>query len=1086
MMPLVERLLRELQLSLYLPHFERNHLTDDLLATLTDADLKEIGISSLGHRKQILAAIASVARTPAEAQLRAVVVLFADLTGYTRLTRELPSEDMHVLLSEFFSQFDAILRQTGGTVSHIGDCVMAVFGTERSHGNEAERALTASIAMHAAMPGLSARTGRELSIHIGIAVGQVLFAQGGLGELGGIGFTVSGDSVNLASRIADNAEAGETLISERVYRGLEGRIICDQERRIEVQGFDGPVPVHRFRALRAASAPSRFVGRKTEIALADNLLRACATGPPGGVLHIRGEAGIGKTALVEQILSMAQDAGFASHRTLVLDFGLGEKASVDRDILAALSGLPRDASADAVRARTEEYLRQGALDPAGARFFELALGLVPAGTAQAFFAGLDSAALAEGRRAVVARVVQASARARPLLLVVEDIHWADAETRAILSVLAGTVPQARVCLILTERRTERLIDPQELFAGLDAQVRQIDLNAISIEEGLELGLALHGAQGEFVVACVRRAEGNPLFLEQLLRSGSDPQEANVPETIQGLIQSRVDMLSEDNRRILIAASVIGQRFDMAAAAAIAGIRIDNLAVLEGSALIRRHEDGYLFHHALIRDAVYSQILRDQLRRLHRAAADWFAPHDRLLHAEHLEKAADPDAAAAYLTAANEVLDRHRRDSAIALVDRGLALAGDDIRVPLLLLRGDVLRDLGRGPESIAAFESALAEAKGPAAALKARIGLVSTMRVLDRIDDAFAMIAETETLMRDAEAEFLPDLARLHYLKGGLCFPRGDFGGCLAAHRQAFDYAVRADHPELRARALSGLGDAYYAQGRMHLAHGVFEECLALCDAHALSSVECANRFMLGTTKIYMLETRAALDEALRSATLAQRIGQLRPEIVARLTAGWIYQSMAEHDAARQQIERGLEAAQELGAPRFLPFLRETLVRVCLSEGDVPTAHALACDVLEQARSMGAMNFIGPWVLASHAMTCCDPDQRSTSLAEGEALLAGGCVGHNHYRFRAYAIRACAQAGDWDGAGRQAAALAAYTKDEPTPWSDLHIGFGHALAAWGKGDGAARQALHDIADRASAAAQLTTRRAILEVTGITT
>jgi hypothetical protein len=209
---------------------------------------------------------------------------------------------------------------------------------------------------------------------------------------------------------------------------------------------------------------------------------------------------------------------------------------------------------------------------------------------------------------------------------------------------------------------------------------------------------------------------------------------------------------------------------------------------------------------------------------------------------------------------------------------------------------------------------------------------------------------------------------------------------------------------------------------------------------------------MLATVKIYMNETEQALHHALRSAELAAQVGLNRPEIVSRLTAGWILTSMARYEDARSQIATGLKLADALGAKRFEPFLEETLARIEFYQGNWKRAADVAEGALVKLYDVGAESFIGPWVMSTVALTTPDPDRRGAILAEAEALLAKGCVGHNYFRFYRNAIQACLNAQDWDAAERYAGELARYTAPEPTPWSDFHIDRARAMIAQGRGE----------------------------------
>jgi hypothetical protein len=174
---------------------------------------------------------------------------------------------------------------------------------------------------------------------------------------------------------------------------------------------------------------------------------------------------------------------------------------------------------------------------------------------------------------------------------------------------------------------------------------------------------------------------------------------------------------------------------------------------------------------------------------------------------------------------------------------------------------------------------------------------------------------------------------------------------------------------------------------------------------------------------------------------LAQRVSNLRAEIVSRLTAAWILISLGRLDEASAQVERGLSATHTLGSGRFRPFLLESTARIALLQGDTARAGAVMDEALVLARGAGMMRFIGPWLLGTAAWCTTDAAARKAALDEGEALLAQGCVGHNYYRFYAHAIEASLQAGDAERCAIWATALEDYTRQEPNPWADFHIGF---------------------------------------------
>jgi class 3 adenylate cyclase len=252
--------LRSLGLERYAEAFRANDIDAEILLDLTAEDLVGLGVTSIGHRRKLLAAIAALRGSPApatdlptnersapaadaaaasplpEGERRQVTVLFADLSGYTALSRELDAEELHALAGRFFDTVDAVVEGYGGAVDkHIGDCVMAVFGAPIAHGNDPERAVRAALDIQRRVPALADARGRPLGVHIGVASGQVVAS--GTGSARHREYTVTGESVNLASRLTDAAQAGEVLISDAVHRALAERLACAEAGALVVKGF---------------------------------------------------------------------------------------------------------------------------------------------------------------------------------------------------------------------------------------------------------------------------------------------------------------------------------------------------------------------------------------------------------------------------------------------------------------------------------------------------------------------------------------------------------------------------------------------------------------------------------------------------------------------------------------------------------------------------------------------------------------------------------------------------------------------------------------------------------------------------------
>ena len=285
----VEQWLRDLGLAQYAQAFAKNDIDFDVLARLTDSDLKELGVGSLGHRKRLLAAIdelrsASSPKTSrfpdrASGERRQVTILFADLCGFTTLSRSLDPEEIRELVARFTAQVDGIVVGYGGTVDkHIGDAVMALFGAPRAHDDDPLRAVRAALDIHAALARTTEASSRALQAHVGIASGEVV--AGTLSRVEAHDYTVLGNSVNLAARLVALAGPGETLLSEAVYRALADRATCETLGETEVKGLDAPVRIWRLGGLSSDAAPACPQSMRTSENRVPFRNEECAAGGP--------------------------------------------------------------------------------------------------------------------------------------------------------------------------------------------------------------------------------------------------------------------------------------------------------------------------------------------------------------------------------------------------------------------------------------------------------------------------------------------------------------------------------------------------------------------------------------------------------------------------------------------------------------------------------------------------------------------------------------------------------------------------------------------------------------------------------------
>jgi class 3 adenylate cyclase/tetratricopeptide (TPR) repeat protein len=1063
--------LHGLGLGQYEQAFRDNAIGPDVLLQLTAEDLKELGVVLVGHRRKLLDAIAAlrVSVSPAsddgrEARIlstssvdpigerRQVTVLFADLADYTAWGQQLDAEEVHALLQQFFTRVDGIIQQHGGHITrHIGDCVMAVFGAPIAHDNDAERAARAALAIQAAVPEVSADVGRPVGVHIGVAGGQVVASRTGSENYSE--YTVTGNAANLVSRLTDAAEPGEILVSHETHGALAERFDCVDAGTLDIKGFTEPVPAWRLRNLRPVARERRpFVGRRAELRLLEAALAACRETGRGQAVYVRGEAGIGKTRLIEEIQRAATEGGFACHAALVLDFSGGVGRDAIRALVRSLLGVEATSDTDATRAAAATALWSDVIASDDAVFLNDLLNLPQPPELRPIYEAMDTGTRTQGRQRVVAQILDRKGRQRPRLLVVEDLHWADQPVLIHLAKLTVAVAQHPALLIMTSRIEGDPLNETWRAEVPSASLTTIDLGPLPMDDAHSLAEALIAANTAFVERCVERAAGNPLFLDQLLRHADESQAVAVPGSIQSLVQERIDRLDPADKAAVQAASVLGQRFVNSALAYLLD-RADYVPERLVSRLLVRPQqvggDVFLFTHVLIRDAIYDTLLRSRRRELHRRAAEWYVDRDPVLRAEHLDRAEDQEAARAYLAAARSQAAEYRQEAALELVERGLALAHDRTdRFALTCLQGEILHDLGAMPEAGRAHRAALDAAADDQERCAAWIGLAAVKRVTDDLPGALADLEQAEAVAM--RYHLLAEQARIHFLRGNLCFPRGDIEGCLREHGIALELARSAGAAELEAMALGGLGDGEYVRGRMISAYGRFRECVELSERHGFGRIEVANRPMMAFTQWYAGDTRGALAVADTAIARAARVGHRRAEMVGHHAAFFCRHALMDFEAALRHAEAALKLAQQLGARRF-----ETEALVFQAElqrlaGRRAEALANAEQAVKISRET-SIAFLGPFALGALALASDDPTVRQAALEEGEELLRAGAVSHHHLLFPRDAIEVYLEAGDWDRAQRSAAELEQYTRSEPLPFADFYVARGRALAAFDRG-----------------------------------
>jgi class 3 adenylate cyclase/tetratricopeptide (TPR) repeat protein len=1055
--------LRDLGFEDYVEAFAENGVDADLLPDLTNEDLKDLGVARLADRKRLLNALAGLPEankdgstiTPQPSapvgERRQVTVLFADLSDFTGLSNDLGAEATHELLNRYFETVDGIVEGYGGAIDkHIGDNVMAVFGAPVAHTDDPGRAVRAALDIHAAMTDLSAEQGRPLAAHIGIASGQVVAS--GTGSEAHREYTVTGETVNLASRLQDLAEGDETFIPRSVQRGTAQIVASTSRGSVVVKGFSEEVELWAAENLISEPPVHRgtsFVGRRMELGQFTALLDEVLRHGQGHTLLVRGEPGIGKTRLIEEFDRIAQAKALSRHRGRFFDFGVAKGRDAIRALASSmLSGVP-DEDVTGRREAAQRAIAENLVGDDSLPFLHGLLDLPSPPETREFYDAMDGATRQQGMIETIGELIGSLCARGPLLLVVEDVHWADQSSLDLLAGIASAVANVPALLVMTTRVEGLALERGWLAASGDCASTTMDLRSLRREESLQLATDLAGEGVGALDVLVKRSEGNPLFLEQLVENASEASGRNLPDTLQGLVIARVDRLDRQDRHAIQAAAVPGQRFALEARRLMLESPGYESTELLRHRIVRPEGRDYLFAHALFREGVYSSLLRARRQDLHNRAAAYYAGLDRVLHAEHLDRADSPSAPRAYLAAAREEADEVRYENALHMVARALEIAPQAESFALQLLQGELLRSLGSVTESINAYQRAQATAKEETERCRALIGVAEGLRLKDEHGELLQTLAAAEAV---ADAEHLsPELARILQLRGSVYFVRGEIEACLQVNERSLMLARDGRAPELEAQALGGLGEAEFARGRMISAYKSYDECIALGRKHGFLRVVAANLSRRGQTFTYMNDLGSAMADCCEAMELARKIRQPRAEMIAAIVAAYITEINNPIEGEKWS-RASLEIARRLGARLFESINLEYLGRFAAQLGNDAEAEDLIQKAIAIMReSDSGMRFLAGRSFGALALVTQDEQRRWWALKEGEELLRRGVPAHNHLWFYRDAIEVCLRRAQWDGVEKYAKALETYTRAEPLPWSDFFIARGRALGAFRRG-----------------------------------
>lgn len=903
-------------------------------------------------------ACVAAAGSGAAEERRVVTVIFCDLVGSTALSGRLDPETLRTVTLRYFALMRTRIEEHGGTVEKfIGDAVMAVFGVPARHEDDAHRALAAARGMVTGLDALNTELEREhgvrLAVRIGVNTGEVVVSVDPAARQA----LVSGEVVNIGARLEQHAGPGEILIGPATLRAAGPSAVTESAGSLSLKGVDAPVPARRLVALheddpeRVRRFDTPFIGREQELAELRLLLRKLAADPRSHLVTVYGEAGLGKTRLLREWLRDCPAYGEGRCRPYGETGTLSPLAEAVRQVLAAVgedAGLGRLPVHE--RGEAEQALRL------------LRAGLLADGT---------PSPSADDTLMALACLLDGLSRERPVVLVLDDCHWASAPLLDMADRLLDELDRSAVALVCAAR--PELLETHPGWGSGRMRSAALMLTPLTPQEAAALAgelveVAAH-RQG-VLEGALDRAEGNPLYLEHLTAMAAECDD--LPLTVHALLGARIDALPPEERTLLQLAAVLGREFRRG--------ELTELATAEHSApaesatgllrgLMRRRliEPGgrtpaaspvLRFGSALVQETAYRGMAKRVRARRHEHAARVLVRHEAgdAAVGTHLARAhrlltelgvRDDDTEVLRARAAGLLT----RAGTAALARSDLPWADDLLTQALDLAAADgpaaeAARRLGetkvargepvRGRELLAGALDTAEQAGDRLGAAHARLALTaldprhgSAADVAEAALDLFTAAGDDQGIAR-ACVRIAQDRQR-----------RGRHAEAEALLSRALDHAGRADAEPERALALGAAGISLW-RGPTPVARAV-ARCEELLSAHGAGRPTV--RATLACPLAVLLALQGRHDEAherlAEAARLADGLGYAESALFVPLFAAEVEALTGTPERRLALLDEAARAGRELGATGALPGIDRERARILLDRGDPAQALGL-------------------------------------------------------------------------------------------------------------------------------------------------
>ncbi len=925
----------------------------------------------------------------ASGQRRSVTVLFVDLTGYTHLSEMLSDEVLYELIQKYIRVLaDDVYKYEGMVDKFTGDGLMALFGAPIAHENNAERALRAALDMQEDVARLNTEVedlkGQTLRLHIGLNAGSVIV--GGLGNDAVMNYTAIGDSVNLARRLEEVASPGTIFVSESVYRQT-GRLFDFEVMPAQpLKGISRQVTAYRVlhpkehpastRGVEGLRAP--MIGRETEMRQLRQMVHRLSQDHLGGAVLVVGEAGIGKSRLTLEMKSILDPTEVHVLEGRSLTYRKAMAYWMFQDILRGLLDAHAEISEGELRQRLLDevkYVFQSGQDwRARLPYLEYLLALEPSDpTAAQGIHYLDASQLRQQIFLAVRDLIEAEAERKPLLLILEDLHWADDASVDLLQFLLDSTRRVPLLIYAISRPFEGGVVQalsERAKQRLSSQFVLMHLQSLSLERCTELFFALLTVPDlpeSLRKNIISRAAGSPFYLEEILRmmiednviyrdgenwrmsADAEIDKIGVPETLQDLILTRFDRLSPLPRQVLQTAAVIGYQFNARVLKEVL-VKLPANEIQSALDWLTEREyiqsdmgtlsDDYTFKHVLVSDAVYSTLLQRDRRDLHSDVAEaiekiYIGKLDGQIEllANHYQRSAHLDRALAYTILAGQ---KAARD-----------FANEQARQHFVQALG-LLARVAYTPEQ--AFQIHLGVGNSLVVSGEyqaARDHYQSTFESLDMSAHDDIWVAQMVSLQRKIATTFER---------------QGDYEKSLLRLYAAQDILERDDanyfHIE-RASVLNDIGWIYSRRGKFDEAEKLLQEALSMAEKGDQIDLIASIYNRLGGIFYHRDELEQASSYLSRSLELREKIGDIVNVARSYNNLGLLKGRQGNLDGALESFNRAFRLQSNLGDVEALIELHINMGLVEIDRGEFPSAEKHFEEALITAEQIGHSYFIG-------------------------------------------------------------------------------------------------------------------------------